>query len=191
LSLLVPTHREDRPLRRCLDSVAAQLTDADELIVVGDTHDGPLPGVESLVRDYGPQFRYLAYDAGHHCYGHCNLNWAIPQAKGDYVHLNDDDDVWAPDALDSFRRNADAVREPVPFLFRFKSYVGMIFWAHPGLFARDWIGAHCLLAPRERIGRFGCQYNGDFDYVEQTVGAYGGPNQAIWREEIVAIARPS
>ena len=190
-SLLVPTHREDRPLKRCLDSVRPQLGRHDEVIVVGDTHDGPLPAVEALVKSYGQRYKYVAYDAGHHCYGHCNLNYALPLAGGDYVHLNDDDDVWTPTALEAFRRNVQRVSSPVPFLFRFKSYVGPIFWVQPGLFARNWIGAHCLLAPREGLGRFGCDYTGDFDYVESTVMAYGGPTQAVWREEIVAIARPS
>jgi hypothetical protein len=82
------------------------------------------------------------------------------------------------------------VSEPVPFLYRFKSWLGPIFWVQPGLFARNWIGGHCLLAPRAGVGKFTCEYNGDFDYVESTVNAYGGPTQAIWRDDIVALARP-
>lgn len=191
LSLLVPTHREDRPLRRCLESVQGQLKRGDEVIVVGDTHDGPLDGVEALTRDFGPQFKYLAVDAGHHCYGHCQLDAGIAVAKGDYIHCNDDDDVWTDDALDTFRRAASAVRAPLPFLFRFRSYLGPIFWVQPGLFARNWVGGHCLLAPREKAGHFTCAYNGDFDWLETTVNAYGGYQNAVWREDIIAIARPS
>lgn len=190
LSLLVPTHREDRPLRRALDSVKPQLKPGDEVIVVGDTHDSALPGVESTVKSYGKQFRYMAVDAGHHCFGHCQLDAGIATAKGDYIHCSDDDDVWCADALETFRQCAASISEPAPFLFRFKSYHGPIFWVRPGLFERDLIGGHCLLAPREGAGKFTCAYNGDFDWLNTTVEKYGGPTRAIWREEIVCIARP-
>lgn len=190
LSLLVPTHREDRPLRRALGSIERQLKSGDEVIVVGDTHEGSLPGVEALVKSFGVQYRYLAIDAGHHCYGHCQLDAGIQSARGDYIHCSDDDDVWAEDALATFRRAAQSVPEPVPFLFRFQSYHGPLFWVRAGLFERNLIGGHCLLAPREGAGRFTCAYNGDFDWVDTTVRNYGGPEQAVWREEIVAIARP-
>lgn len=192
LSLLVPTHREDRPLRRCLDSAKPQLRRGDEVIVIGDTRDRPLPGVEALVKSYGRQFRYVAHDAGHHCYGHCQLDHALPLAQGDYIHCNDDDDAWTPDALATFRKLAGALPEPLPFLFRFQSYHGPIYWQRLGLFARNHIGGHCLLAPNipAKLGRFGCDYNGDFDMVESTVNAYGGPDAAIWREEVIAWARP-
>jgi GT2 family glycosyltransferase len=191
LSLLVPTHREDRPLRRALDSVDKQLKSGDEVIVIGDTHSGSLPGVESLVKSFGPKYRYLAIDAGHHCWGHCQLDAGIATATGDYIHCSDDDDVWTADALETFRRCAAAVREPVPFLFRFKSYHGPVFWVKAGLFQRDWIGGHCLLAPRTKAGRFACAYNGDFDWLDSTVAQFGGPSAAVWREEIIAIARPA
>lgn len=191
LSLLVPTHREDRPLKRCLDSVKDQLYARDEVIVVGDTLDGPLDGVEALVKSYGPRYRYLPVNTGHHCFGHCQLDAGVAVARGDYIHCNDDDDVWTPTALESFRKMGGSLKAPLPILFRFKSYVGPIFWIAPGLFARNMIGGHCLLAPREKAGHFTCAYSGDFDYVESTVNAYGGPENAVWCEEIVAIARPA
>lgn len=193
LSLLIPTHREDRPLRRALESVEAQLKPGDEVIVIGDTFDGPLTSVEELVKDFGTPYRYVSYAADHHCWGHCQINLGISLAKGDYIHVSDDDDVWCPDALQTFRQMASAVPSPRPFLFRFKSYVGPIFWVKPGLFARDWIGGHCLLAPNVpgKVGRFACAYNGDFDWLESTVQHYGGPENAVWREEIVCVARPS
>lgn len=190
LSLLVPTHREDRPLRRCLDSVRPQLERGDEVIVVGDTHDGPLPAVEALVKSYGKPYRYVAHDAGYHDFGHSQLNYGISLATGDYIHCNDDDDIWTPDALQAFRKMASHVREPVPFLFRFKSYLGPIFWMQPGLFVRNWIGGHCLLAPRQYAGQWGPEYNGDFDWLESTVNNAGGLDSAVWCEAIVAVARP-
>lgn len=191
LSLLVPTHREDRPLARCLDSVAGQLLPGDEVIVVGDTHDGPLPGVERRVVGYGPQFTYLPHDAGHHCYGHCQLQAGLAIARGDYYHCNDDDDVWTPDALTLMRR-AVQFWPGKAMLFRFRSYFQTVYWDELGRFERNHVGGHCLLAPRVdgKIGRFSCDYNGDFDYVSSAVEACGGPREAVWLTDVVAIARP-
>lgn len=192
LSLLVPTHRDDRPLRRALDSVRDQLEPGDEVLVVGDVHDGPLPGVEALVAEFGSQYRYVSFDAGFHDFGHSQLNYGVMLAKGDYIHMSDDDDVWAPDALQAFREAAASVVEPVPFLFRFHSYVGVTFWVQRGRFERDWIGGHCLLAPNNpnKLGRFTSAYNGDFDMVESTVNHYGGAQQAVWVDHVIAVARP-
>lgn len=193
ISLLVPTHREDRPLRRALESVRGQLKGHDEVIVIGDTCEGPLPGVEALVTEFGPRYRYAAHNAGVHDWGHAQLNYGMTLAEGDYIHCSDDDDVWAPGALEMFRAMAGIVSEPTPFLFRFLSYHGLVYWTQQGHFERNWIGGHCLLMPnvKDKLGHFGSEYNGDFDYVESAVNHYGGPAQAIWRDEIVAFARPS
>lgn len=192
ISFIVATHREDRPLARCLSSIAGQLEPGDEVIVVCDVHDGPLPGVEARVAAYGSQFRCLSLDAGHHCYGHCQHNYAMTQARGDYIHLNDDDDVWAEGAAQKMRTTAKAFPGKV-LLFRFVSYIGrVIYWTNPGRMERDYIGGHCLVTPNDqtKLGRFGCQYNGDYDWIEQTVNNFGGPDEAIWVDDIVAYARP-
>ena len=198
-SFLVPTHRENRPLERCLDSIAWQLGAGDEVIVIGDTADGPLPGVEALVRDYDrrypagvARFRYLAHDAGHHCWGHCQLNVGLTQARGEWLHVNDDDDVWVPNALPMLREAADGANGR-PMLFRFMSYVGLPFWVEQGRFERNWIGGHCLVAPNVpgKVGCWGEEYSGDFDYLESTINLHGGIEHAIWRSDIICVARPS
>lgn len=190
-SLLVPTHREDRPLARCLSSVCDQLNPGDEVIVVGDTHDGPLPGVEYLVYSYGSQFKYLPHDAGHHCWGHCQLDAGLAIAKGDYYHCNDDDDIWSPDALDMMRIGVGTFPDKA-LLFRFRSQFGTVYWDTLGGLERNHIGGHCLVAPRVpgKVGKFTCEYNGDYDYVASAVEAFGGPREAIWLTDLVAFARP-
>jgi glycosyltransferase involved in cell wall biosynthesis len=191
-SFVVPTHREDRPLKRCLDSIAWQLGKEDEVIVVGDTCDGPLPMVEHLVSTYDVRFQYLPHDAGgYHDFGHSQLNYGIARARGEWIHCNDDDDVWLPGALDVMRAGA-LTAGGAPLLFRFVSYVGgMIIWAQRGRLERNWIGGHCLVAPndQDKLGKWAPDYTGDFDYIEQTVQKHSG--QAIWREEIICKARPA
>lgn len=162
------------------------------MIVVGDVHDGPLPGVERLVTDAG--FRYLSFDAGHHCWGHCQLNYALPQAQGSHIHMSDDDDIWTDNARDLMRRGTDVWPEKV-LLYQFRSYYGnQVYWVPgtAGVFERARVGGHCALVPNvpEKVGRFSCEYDGDYDYVESSVKNFGGLSEVIWISELVAIARP-
>jgi cellulose synthase/poly-beta-1,6-N-acetylglucosamine synthase-like glycosyltransferase len=193
ISFLVPTHKENRPLERCLNSIAPQLGPDDEVLVIGDTFDGPLPGVEALIRqNFDARFRYLPYDAGYHDYGHSQLNYGVHHARGQWIHANDDDDIWTPGAVQAMRAGIVAAGGQ-PLLYRFVSYVNrMVVWFERGRFERNYIGGHCLVYPNdpERLGSYGPAYNGDFDMLESTVGFYGGPDKAIWREEILCIARP-
>lgn len=191
-SFVVPTHREDRPLKRCLDSIVRQLGSEDEVIVVGDTTDGSLFGVEMLVSSYDQRFRYLSHSPGFHDYGHSQLNYGIERARGDYLHCNDDDDVWAPGSVAIMRSTAQAWPER-PLLFRFISYVGVVYWHTRGLFVRNHIGGHCLVAPNipGKVGKWGSAYNGDFDYLESTIELHGGIENAVWCDQIVVIARPT
>jgi len=171
--------------------VAPQLEPGDEVIVVGDTHDRELPVVERTVASFGEQFKYLAHNAGHHCYGHCQLDAGLAVARGDYYHCNDDDDVWAPGALTLMRRGARFFPDK-PLLFRFKSYFQTVYWDELGRLERNHVGGHCLVAPLVpgKVGKFSCDYSGDFDYVSSAVEAFGGVHEAVWLTDVVAIARP-
>lgn len=170
-----------------------QLGPQDECIVVGDTCEEELPEVEALVRSFGQNFRYLAHDTGMHDFGHSQLNYGIENARGDYVHCNDDDDIWADDALASMRRAARQYPGQ-PFLFRFISrHHGSIYWDRYGMLAQDHIGGHCLVAPNlpGKLGLWSSRYQGDFDYILDTVTRQGGIDSVIWRDEIIALARPN
>jgi glycosyltransferase involved in cell wall biosynthesis len=193
ISVLIPTAGR-ATLERALHSVVPQLGSEDEVIVVGDIHDGRLPGTEGVVRRFGPQVRYLPHDAGHHCFGHCQLNAAIETARGDYIHCNDDDDIYTPDAFSTFRRATRRLDEPRPLLFRFRSYYGPVFWDTEGVIRENHIGGHCLLMPNlpGRTGRFTCRYQGDYDWIRSTLDLW--PNKegdALWEPSIIALARPS
>jgi glycosyl transferase family 2 len=192
ITFAIPTHREDRPLKRCLDSIRPQLLPGDEVLVVGDTFNGSLPGVCALVQSYGAQFRYFAFNAEHACWGHCQMNVALMLARCDVIHLNDDDDVWTEDAAELIRKGVETWPGHV-LLFRFVSYHGRtLFWSEVGKLERNYIGGHCMVAPnvKSKLGRFSCEYSGDFDWIEQTVNAFGGAENAIWLTDIVAYARP-
>lgn len=158
---------------------------------MGDTFDGPLPYVEMLVSSYGKTFCYVPFDAGHHCYGHCQHTHALTLAQGDYIHANDDDDVWTHNARDVMQRAVDVDPEK-PHLFRFRSQFGTIFWDQQGIVQRHHIGGHCLVAPNidGKVGKWECAYAGDFDMIRSTLDLHGGDESAVWHDELIAIARP-
>ena len=113
LSIIVPTHDGDG-LDTLFASVADQLLPQDELLVVGDIHDGSLLHVEARVVSAG--YRYVAYDAGHHCYGHCQINYGLTVVSGDYLVFIDDDDCFPDGALDAIRAAIAEQASPLPLM---------------------------------------------------------------------------
>ena len=202
LSICIPTPGRGRPLRRCLISIATQpLYPGDEVLVAGDTTDGPLPDVEDLVKDFGPQFHYLPVagtihqlDDGVDChsYGHDQLNAAMAAAKGDYLLAQDDDDVYVRGAFAAVRGLAASLSEPRPMMFRFVTRFRTLLWATPEV-RYEWIGGHNLVLPnrKDRLGQWTSRYQGDFDWVRSSLDKWpGGDADIVWDERVLSFARP-
>jgi len=122
----------------------------------------------------------------------CQINHGLTLATGQHISVNDDDDIWTDNARDLMRRGTEVWPDAV-LLYQYRSYYGrQVYWHTPGLLLRDHIGGHSVVAPnvQDKLGRFACAYNGDFDYVESTVNNFGGPSKAIWISDLIAIARP-
>lgn len=196
LTAIIPTPGKGRPLARCLDSLVPQMTMGDEVLIIGDTHDGPLPETEALVKRYaqdtGHRFIYVAHDAGYHGWGHPQINVGIELATGEYLCFNDDDDAFTPDAFQSIRCAILELKEPRPLLFRFVSHWGMPYWDRQEV-VQDHIGGHCAVFPNipERLGRWTDRYQGDFDFIRSTLDLW--PNKdadVVWCEDVIAVARP-
>lgn len=194
LSIIIPTHDPKRPLARCLESIAEQpLHSGDEVIVIGDTREGELPEVERLVQSYGSRYRYLPFTDGLCTYGHAQLNYGLEQAASSWLLCQDDDDIYSVGAFDAIRDAIAGLQVPRPLLFRFRSYHGLIYWQREGLIARNHIGGHCAVFPNipSRLGRFGPDYTGDYDYIRSTLDLWPeGDKIVVWRDQIIAIARP-
>jgi hypothetical protein len=188
LAVLVPTAGRTS-LARLLGSIARQQrVPGDEVLVLGDTLDGPLPHVERMA-SVVPGASYIEVNTGHHCYGHCQLTEGLKLAAADWLTFNDDDDVYLPGAFAVIRRAIRQQPYPRPLLFRFVSRLGVIFWFTPSLHEGN-VGGHCLVVPNvhAKLGTWTCRYEGDYDFVEETVKRWGGDVE--WREEIIARARP-
>lgn len=90
VSIVIPTFNRSAMLRRCIESALAQ-TQACEVIVVdhGSSDDTP-----AVAASFGDRLRYLRRDVDHGVH-FCWLEGVI-SAKGEFVHLNFDDDFLEP-----------------------------------------------------------------------------------------------
>jgi glycosyltransferase involved in cell wall biosynthesis len=90
VSIVIPTFNRSAMLRRCVESVLAQ-TQACEVIVVdhGSSDDTP-----AVAASFGDRIRYLRRDVDHGVH-FCWLDGVI-NARGEFVHLNFDDDFLEP-----------------------------------------------------------------------------------------------
>jgi glycosyltransferase involved in cell wall biosynthesis len=192
LSIIIPTPGRGRPLKRTLRSVASQaVSERDEVLVVGDTTDGPLPEVEALVKDFGPVYRYLDAQSKEHTWGHAEINLGMIEARGDYLVFQDDDDVFVEGAFDAIR--AAAAEHPgAPLMFRFVTRFRTLLWATKEI-KQDWVGGHSFVVPnaKARLAPWTPRYQGDYDHIRGTVDLWPGKDGAVvWREEVIAFARP-
>lgn len=189
LSVVLPTM--GRPtLERTLGSLADQLRAGDEVLVVSDGH------ITSVYEACGRwnsllgerPFRYLVCKTVAGGVGQEQRNFALDLAQGDYVSFIGDDDIYLPGALDSIRA-AERECPGARFLFRWDSWQAGVLWREKAV-RPGWIGDHAAVFPRAAgLARFGLHYEGDFDFIRDTL-AMNPETPLVWRPEMIAICRP-
>lgn len=182
LSIIVPTADGDG-LVTLYESVADQLLSGDEVLVVWDTFE-ELPEA-AATRDW---VRMLYPKAYHHCWGHCQINYGITQAMGNYLIFIDDDDCFPDGALDTIRTAIADQSSPRPLMFK--------FWSRrhgrtlpPGHYVRESaIGGHAMVVPNipDKLGRWECRYAGDYDWLVSTLALW--PAGPAWYDDVIACA---
>jgi glycosyltransferase involved in cell wall biosynthesis len=191
LSILIPTRFPDKPLARALLSIQKQIEPNDEVLIAIDTHsEKAAKSIIDIVESFGNQYKWFEVDAGHHCWGHCQLNFLLKQATKDYIVVNDDDDIFSKGAFDSIREVIKSLPEPMLIMFKFLPYhMKVPLWQEKKL-ALGRIGGHNLVHPnvKEKMGLFSCRYEGDFDWVLSTCWKW--EHKIYWAEQIIVIARP-
>jgi glycosyltransferase involved in cell wall biosynthesis len=94
-TVVIPTHNRSGLLKRAVFSVLSQTFERFELIIVDDHSTDDTPSVAGSFSD--PRIQYVI---NYRTKGACGArNVGIFLAKGEWVALLDDDDVWLPDKL--------------------------------------------------------------------------------------------
>ncbi|WP_432712686.1 glycosyltransferase [Pedobacter sp.] len=100
ISVCIPTYNGEKFITEQLISILRQLADNDEIIISDDNStDKTLEKIEAIGDSRIKIFHHhksrsvLKY---RYMYATLNLENALMQAKGDYIYLSDQDDIWAP-----------------------------------------------------------------------------------------------
>ena len=96
ISVCMATYNGGRYLKEQVDSILSQLSENDELIV---SDDGSKDDTLSILEFYNDRRIKIFHNPGPHG---CNANFenALKQAKGDYIFLADQDDVWVENKVE-------------------------------------------------------------------------------------------
>ncbi|MGE3714545.1 MAG: glycosyltransferase family 2 protein [Alphaproteobacteria bacterium] len=107
VTVVIPTRHRDAYLKQAIDSVYAQTWQDFEIIVV---NDGGGTSTQALTTLYDDRVRYILQD---HAGVSVARNTGIAQARGDYIALLDDDDLYAParlqEGIEYLRQHPDVV----------------------------------------------------------------------------------
>lgn len=191
-----------RKLLTSAEAAAFECLDVVQVVIVGDTHDGPLPQVAEMCAEFGAT--YIDVDAGHHCWGHCQINYALTYLTGKHIMtpditgwacFNDDDDVYTRTAFSTIHR-ALPHEAGGPLFFQWQSYssgrLPMVTEDGGFVIREGLIGGHSIVVPLvpEKLGTWGCRYEGDYDFIDSTLKLCPGW-QPFLTPEVIAVARPA
>lgn len=90
ISVCLVSYNGAKYIRQQIDSILAQLDIADELII---SDDGSTDDTIAIIESYDDSRIHLIFHQEDHGYTK-NFEYALSQAKGDYIFLSDQDDVW-------------------------------------------------------------------------------------------------
>lgn len=95
ISVCIPTYNGEKYIHTQLESILSQLSPEDEVIVSDDSStDNTLQIIQSF-NDF--RIKILKNNTFHSPI--YNLENALKNAKGDYIFLSDQDDLWKPDKI--------------------------------------------------------------------------------------------
>ena len=103
ISVCIATHNGEKFIKEQLDSILSQLSPEDEVVI---SDDGSTDKTLYIIAEYNdPRLKVLHFNQPSktrytHLYVTRNFENAIKRAKGDYIFLCDQDDIWHPDKVE-------------------------------------------------------------------------------------------
>lgn len=102
ISVCIATHNGEKYIKEQLDSILCQLSIEDEVVI---SDDGSTDTTLEIIEGYNdPRLKIHAMTHARkgmksHYYVTMNFENALKHAKGDYIFLSDQDDVWMPNKV--------------------------------------------------------------------------------------------
>lgn len=184
LSIITPTLGRES-LKAMLDSLLPQLTQGDEVLVIGD---GPRPRAGEICASYGnPIIKYWEIPLVMN-FGNPQRNEAIKIAKCTHIHFLDDDDRSVDGAIATIKKVA-AEFPGRPLMFKMPySNSNSIIWRNPVVQVAN-VSGQMFVVPNDkgRLGKWSGKYAADYDFISSTCLLYPDKeNSVVWRDEIIA-----
>ena len=175
ISVVIPTM--NRPtLARTVDSADG----ADEVIVVGDNLKPKVGQVRIHARARIPRREGRAAEL---------RNIGMQAATQSWVAFMDDDDVFAPGAIEVIRGVVSDV-VPALYLFRMRDPWHGVLWRRPVVEVNN-LGTPCLVCPSQGWKPWPTEGYQAEDYGFAEINKSTWPGGVVFREEIIAHVRPS
>lgn len=183
ISIITPTIGR-QSLRTMLQRVLPQLSDGDEVLIIGD---GPQPAAKKIVDEFKHALvRYWETEPIKN-YGNPQRNMAIAEAKGEYLLFVDDDDLPGPRALAVIRDVAKQFPGK-PLMFKMM-HCGWEIWKQPTV-AQGNLSGQMFVTPnvKGKVGSWSGRYEADFDFISSTLKLYPeGHGALVWRQENICV----
>lgn len=100
ISVCIATYNGEKYIKEQLDSILPQLSDDDEIII---SDDGSSDSTIEIVENYDHRIKIIRHKKQHERfildYSTHNFENALNYAKGDFIFLSDQDDVWLPNKV--------------------------------------------------------------------------------------------
>lgn len=120
-------------------------------------------------------------------WGNAARNQLMACARGDAILFMDDDDEYAPGALDIVRAAWDAHPHHL-HIFRMRYNDGRELWTDRQIRCGN-VSTQMVLAPRQDVlPSWGDRYEGDFDFIAACDAKFG---PAVFHEDVIAHIRPA
>lgn len=97
ISVCIATHNGEKYIKAQIDSILKQLDENDEVIVSDDgSSDRTIQIIESIADPRISLLNFRSPDRGKEAHEYATLNFenSLRHAKGEYIFLSDQDDVW-------------------------------------------------------------------------------------------------
>lgn len=96
ISVCMAAYNGEKYIREQLDSILSQLGENDEVVI---SDDGSKDGTRAVIESVGDKRIRYVENQGKHGFTH-NFENALRHAKGDYIFLSDQDDIWVKNKVE-------------------------------------------------------------------------------------------